>query len=165
LRTLKQITDQLVVRTNSYRCQRCGFGAAHIIGNARVASTGAASSRSIALRAIDMPVDRLVVMFVLAAAGSSLLTIGWMRYARYRRIEDQPGRRRLHADPTPRGGGIAIAIVLLFALAWTSTDVSASRGLAGLAAGVALFAGLGLMDDLFPVPVIAKFLLQLAAAA
>jgi len=112
-----------------------------------------------------MPVDRLVVMFVLAAAGSSLLTIGWMRYARYRRIEDQPGRRRLHADPTPRGGGIAIAIVLLFALAWTSTDVAASRGLAGLAAGVALFAGLGLMDDLFPVPVIAKFLLQLAAAA
>lgn len=27
LRTLKQITDQLIVRTNSYRCQRCGFGA------------------------------------------------------------------------------------------------------------------------------------------
>jgi lipopolysaccharide biosynthesis regulator YciM len=27
LRTLKQITDQLVVRTHSYRCQRCGFGA------------------------------------------------------------------------------------------------------------------------------------------
>jgi lipopolysaccharide biosynthesis regulator YciM len=26
LRTLKQITDQLVVRTASYRCQRCGFG-------------------------------------------------------------------------------------------------------------------------------------------
>jgi lipopolysaccharide biosynthesis regulator YciM len=27
LRTLKQITDQMVVRTNSYRCQRCGFSA------------------------------------------------------------------------------------------------------------------------------------------
>ncbi len=27
LRILKQITDQLVVRTTSYRCQRCGFGA------------------------------------------------------------------------------------------------------------------------------------------
>jgi lipopolysaccharide biosynthesis regulator YciM len=27
LRTVKQITDQLIVRTNSYRCQRCGFGA------------------------------------------------------------------------------------------------------------------------------------------
>jgi lipopolysaccharide biosynthesis regulator YciM len=26
LRSLKQITDQLVVRTASYRCQRCGFG-------------------------------------------------------------------------------------------------------------------------------------------
>jgi lipopolysaccharide biosynthesis regulator YciM len=27
LRTLKQITDQMVVRTNSYRCSRCGFSA------------------------------------------------------------------------------------------------------------------------------------------
>ena len=27
LRTLKQITDQMVVRTNSYRCNRCGFSA------------------------------------------------------------------------------------------------------------------------------------------
>lgn len=27
LKTLKQITDQLVVRTPGYRCQRCGFGA------------------------------------------------------------------------------------------------------------------------------------------
>ncbi|KFN44447.1 lipopolysaccharide assembly protein LapB [Arenimonas oryziterrae] len=27
LRVIKQITDQLVVRTMSYRCQRCGFGA------------------------------------------------------------------------------------------------------------------------------------------
>ncbi len=27
LRVLKQITDQMVVRTNSYRCQHCGFGA------------------------------------------------------------------------------------------------------------------------------------------
>ena len=27
LRTLKRITDQLVVRSNSYRCQRCGFSA------------------------------------------------------------------------------------------------------------------------------------------
>jgi lipopolysaccharide biosynthesis regulator YciM len=27
LRTLKQITDQMVVRTNSYRCHRCGFSA------------------------------------------------------------------------------------------------------------------------------------------
>ena len=27
LRIVKQITDQLVVRSPSYRCQRCGFGA------------------------------------------------------------------------------------------------------------------------------------------
>ena len=27
LKTLKQITEQLVVRTPGYRCQRCGFGA------------------------------------------------------------------------------------------------------------------------------------------
>jgi lipopolysaccharide biosynthesis regulator YciM len=27
LRTLKQITDQMIVRTPGYRCQRCGFSA------------------------------------------------------------------------------------------------------------------------------------------
>lgn len=109
--------------------------------------------------------ERLAVMFASAAAVSGLATIGWIRYARARRIEDQPGRRRLHANPTPRGGGIAVAVALLSALAWIYQNVAGGPGLAGLAAGVALFAGLGLVDDLFPIPVVAKFGLQLAAAA
>jgi len=112
-----------------------------------------------------MLLERLAVMFALAAAGSSLATIGWMRYARSRQIEDQPGRRRLHANPTPRGGGIAIAVVLLLAVAWISQNLAGGSGLAGFAAGVALFAGLGLTDDLLPIPVLAKFVLQFVAAA
>jgi len=104
-------------------------------------------------------------MFVLAAAASSLLTLGWIRYARARQIEDQPGRRRLHAHPTPRGGGVAIALVLLSALAWVSVSLPDGLGLPGLAAGTALFAGLGLIDDLFPMPALAKFTLQLAAGS
>ena len=112
-----------------------------------------------------MPLEQPAVMFALAAAGSSLATFGWMRYARSRQIEDRPGRRRLHEIPTPRGGGIAIAVVLLLAVAWISQHVADGSGLAGFAAGVALFAGLGLMDDLLPIPVLAKFVLQFVAAA
>jgi UDP-N-acetylmuramyl pentapeptide phosphotransferase/UDP-N-acetylglucosamine-1-phosphate transferase len=110
-----------------------------------------------------MMIERPAVMFVLAAAASSLVTLGWIRYARARQIEDQPGRRRLHEKPTPRGGGIAIALVLLVALAWIHEFVPDGGGLPGLAAGVALFASLGLIDDLFPMPAIGKFTLQLAA--
>ena len=112
-----------------------------------------------------MMIERLAVMFVLAAAASSLVTLGWIRYARARQIEDQPGRRRLHENPTPRGGGIAIALVLLLALAWISQNLPDSPGLPGLAAGIALFAALGLIDDLFPIAAIGKFTLQLAAGS
>lgn len=112
-----------------------------------------------------MPTALSVAMFALAAAASSVVTMGWIRHARARQIEDAPGRRRLHASPTPRGGGVAIALVLLLAMVWVSQSVEGSQGVPGLAAGVALFAGLGLLDDLFPVPVVAKFILQLASAA
>jgi len=104
-------------------------------------------------------------MFALAAATSSVVTMGWIRLARAGQIEDAPGRRRLHASPTPRGGGVAIALVLLLCLAWISQGAAGSQGVDGLAAGVALFALLGLLDDLYPVPVVGKFLLQLGSAA
>jgi len=111
-----------------------------------------------------MLTGQLFAMFVLATGFSALLTLVWTRHARARRIEDQPGQRRLHSIPTPRGGGIAIALVLLAALAWISMNLAGSADFAGLAAGVGLFAALGLLDDLLPMPALAKFALQLLAA-
>lgn len=50
--------------------------------------------------------------FVLAIAGTWLAR----RYALARQLVDQPGERRSHAVATPRGGGIAIALVSFVAL-------------------------------------------------
>jgi UDP-N-acetylmuramyl pentapeptide phosphotransferase/UDP-N-acetylglucosamine-1-phosphate transferase len=105
----------------------------------------------------------------LAALASALLTWAWIALARRRGIEDAPGFRRLHAVPTPRGGGVAIATVLLAAmLAWPAA--AGGRGAApgawwSVAAGLGLFALVGLLDDLVPVSTWAKFCGQWLSAA
>ena len=105
-------------------------------------------------------------LFALAAAGSSALTWIWIGFARRRQIHDLPGQRRLHGQPTPRGGGIAIALVCVAAFAWlASRTPTASPELVFAALGMTLFAGIGLLDDLVPVRALAKLALQLAAAA
>ena len=71
----------------------------------------------------------------------------------------------MHSLTTPRGGGIAISIVFLAALGWMTASGQGGREWLGLGAGVALFAGLGLLDDLFAMPSSIKFCLQLMAAA
>jgi UDP-N-acetylmuramyl pentapeptide phosphotransferase/UDP-N-acetylglucosamine-1-phosphate transferase len=81
---------------------------------------------------------------------------------------DQPGRRRSHTLPTPRGGGIGIvaavlatvpASLLLLPVAWPSAIA------AGLAAAFALVALIGWLDDHRPLPVLPRFGIQLLAAA
>ena len=101
----------------------------------------------------------------MTATGSAALTAAWIAYARRQALHDLPGRRRLHEVPTPRGGGIAIAISVMAALAWLAGQGEASFSLLGLVAGIAAFAAVGLLDDLLPMPSLAKLLLQLAAAA
>lgn len=93
-----------------------------------------------------------------AATASAALTAAWIVLARRRDLVDAPGARRLHSAPTPRGGGIGIAVVsvLVFAL-WS--------GSWALAAGVALFAFVGLADDLWALHAAPKLGLQLLAAA
>lgn len=103
-------------------------------------------------------------VFVLAAAGCGLLTLAWIRFARLRQIQDHPGQRRLHEFPTPRGGGVAITIVLLAAIYWLTSSYPQAASLGGLALGLASFAALGLLDDLAQVNAAVKFVLQLLAA-
>ncbi len=74
------------------------------------------------------------------------------RYALQRDLLDHPGERRSHAVATPRGGGIAIVLALLVAaLALALREPTQGVLLAGFAAGVALVAGVGLMDDHRPL--------------
>lgn len=93
-----------------------------------------------------------------ALAASFLLAEGWRRFALRRGHLDLPGERRLHQQPTPRGGGIGIALVLLAAAPWLGP------GWPGFAAGLALCAGAGLYDDLRPLRPLAKLALQAAGA-
>src|SRR6185312_15070072 len=48
-----------------------------------------------------------------ALALSALLTWASIDYAKHRRLIDEPGMRRSHTVPTPRGGGIGIVVAIL----------------------------------------------------
>jgi UDP-N-acetylmuramyl pentapeptide phosphotransferase/UDP-N-acetylglucosamine-1-phosphate transferase len=86
----------------------------------------------------------LLLHGVLAAAGTWLAR----RYALRRQLLDQPGERRSHSVATPRGGGVAIVIVMLLSMGWLAAVWPAQWVLLGcLAAGLVLVAGIGWMDD------------------
>ena len=86
---------------------------------------------------------------VAIAAALSAIGSRWaIAHARRNDLFDQPGERRSHADPTPRGGGIGIVVACLLAMlvagylakqgggAVRSPLPSGGGGLGGLLAGV-----------------------------
>ena len=74
-----------------------------------------------------------------------------------------PNERSSHSQPTPRGGGLAPAIAIAVALvAAGSVD---SRTQVALLIAIGAFGLIGLVEDLAGVPVLWRFVLQLAAAA
>lgn len=98
-----------------------------------------------------------------AAVASALSTALWTSFARRRRLLDLPGARRVHSSPTPRGGGLGIAVLSVAGLAWLAMNTH-EPGLSLVAIGIALFSLLGLVDDLRPLPASVKFGVQLVAA-
>lgn len=96
--------------------------------------------------------------FALALAVSWLLTRTLVRWAPQLGLVDLPSDRKVHTQPTPRGGGIAIVAAILCTqllpfLRWPDAGLTLSAGVA-----VAL---LGLADDWRPLP----WYLRLAAQA
>ena len=90
----------------------------------------------------------MLVHFALAAVGTWLARA----YALKRRLVDQPGERRSHAVATPRGGGIAIVIVVLLGYGWLAMAWPEHRLLLGAyATGLLLVAGIGWVDDHRPL--------------
>jgi UDP-N-acetylmuramyl pentapeptide phosphotransferase/UDP-N-acetylglucosamine-1-phosphate transferase len=74
------------------------------------------------------------------------------RYALHRSLIDAPGERRSHAVATPRGGGLAIAVALLIAIAALVLRLPREIVLlvcAGM--GLLLVAGIGWLDDHRPL--------------
>lgn len=92
----------------------------------------------------------------------------WMArgYALRRKLLDQPGERRSHRVPTPRGGGIAIVASQLLAMAWLAISNPAHASmLLAMAVGVALVAGIGWADDHRPLSPWPRLLVQGVASA
>lgn len=79
-------------------------------------------------------------------------TMAARRYALRAELLDQPGERRSHSTATPRGGGIAIVVALLAAACWLAVrDPQQMPWFAGFAAGFALVAAIGAIDDHRPL--------------
>lgn len=95
---------------------------------------------------------------VLGFVAALALAGGWRLQAVRRQWVDLPGERRLHDVPTPRGGGVAIAVVLLAA------TPGLGEGGALVALGLLVTAGVGLIDDLRPLPAMTKLGLQAVGA-
>jgi UDP-N-acetylmuramyl pentapeptide phosphotransferase/UDP-N-acetylglucosamine-1-phosphate transferase len=100
---------------------------------------------------------------ILAACGTSAALV----YARRFGLMDQPGKRRSHTQPTPRGGGVGIvaAALLVGVPAWYWLDAGVRWWQpAALAVGVLAVALIGWRDDHTPLPVVPRLGVQAGAA-
>lgn len=86
------------------------------------------------------------------------------RYALHRQLLDVPGdARRNHQVVTPRGGGIAMAVLMLLACL-ALAFISGQWGWVLLAAGLAGVAGIGWWDDHRPLSARLRFAVHLLSA-
>jgi UDP-GlcNAc:undecaprenyl-phosphate GlcNAc-1-phosphate transferase len=102
----------------------------------------------------------LMLGFVVAMSVTMVLIPPLMRLAGRVGVLDQPGARRIHVNPTPRVGGIAMAAGVLLALAlWGHFD----RAMQAYFAGLSVLAVFGVWDDRAELGAGAKFLGQAIA--
>jgi UDP-N-acetylmuramyl pentapeptide phosphotransferase/UDP-N-acetylglucosamine-1-phosphate transferase len=87
----------------------------------------------------------LTAVFALSAA----VTWTAIRYAHRRNLIDQPGQRRSHSEPTPRGGGIGIvaATIAIFVAEIFLLPPEATPDLLACLCAVILVASVGWIDD------------------
>jgi Fuc2NAc and GlcNAc transferase len=108
---------------------------------------------------VDLPMG-IVAVFL----ASFLLTALIRQVALRRGILDVPNGRSSHSAPTPRGGGLAIVVTVLAAVALLNALGAISHKLASaLLGGGAAVALVGLVDDLRPVSPRVRFLVHLGA--
>lgn len=93
-----------------------------------------------------------MLLVAVAACIISYLGVGVIRQVALRhKVMDVPNERSSHAQPTPRGGGLAIAVVVAVGFAVVSLQVGdlPGRVVAGFLGGAGLVAVIGLLDDLW----------------
>ncbi|MBQ4853712.1 glycosyltransferase family 4 protein [Rhodanobacter sp. B2A1Ga4] len=109
----------------------------------------------------------LTTGWLLASLSITLLLVrGAIGYAHRRGMLDQPGQRRSHHLPTPRGGGIGIVVAMLACLSgvlWNPPADWPPSVIAGLLAALVLVALAGWWDDHRSLPVLPRLGAQLLA--
>ena len=107
----------------------------------------------------------LAGVLLVAALVSALGSLWAIAHAHRKGLFDEPGDRRSHEMPTPRGGGIGIVAACLAAmlmLAWPGGELAS--GLLAVA-GLVLVAGIGWWDDHRPLSPWPRLLVHAIAAA
>ncbi len=87
------------------------------------------------------------------------------RWAEWRQLIDVPNERSSHSRPTPRGGGLAIVLVVLAGWSlydWLSYDI---WPILPYVVGAALIAYISWLDDLRDVPTVVRLTIHGSAAA
>ena len=107
-----------------------------------------------------------IAALFIALVASFFLTGALRRYALGADLMDIPNDRSSHEVPTPRGGGVAIVVVVLVGLmALSLWSAVPTTGLLALGLGGAVVAGIGWLDDHRDVPARWRLLVHLVAAA
>lgn len=92
---------------------------------------------------------------------------GAIAYAHRRGMLDQPGQRRSHTVPTPRGGGVGIVLAVLLGLVPVAIGAPPGQSRITFAAawlGLLIVAWTGWWDDHRPLPVLPRLAAQAVAA-
>lgn len=100
-----------------------------------------------------------ILIFALLTILSALGVWIIRQYAERRRIMDHPNERSSHSAPTPRGGGVAIVIVVLVAGIFAAFDSNLIHSLIYLVCG-AVIAYLGWRDDVHSLSPRVRFAVQ-----
>ena len=105
----------------------------------------------------------------------SLLTLvlAWLlvglslRYARWQGLVDQPGQRRSHTTPTPRGGGLGMLLAAMPGMVWALAVVDKGLGTIAVLAfffAIALVMLVGWLDDHLHLHAAPRLLMHVLAA-
>jgi UDP-N-acetylmuramyl pentapeptide phosphotransferase/UDP-N-acetylglucosamine-1-phosphate transferase len=105
-----------------------------------------------------------IITFILLTILSYLSVYLIRRYTEHRQIMDHPNERSSHSAPTPRGGGLAIVLIVLGAGLWSTNEAGWNRSLVYLISG-AVIAWLGWRDDVHSLSPRLRFAVQGLVAA
>jgi UDP-GlcNAc:undecaprenyl-phosphate/decaprenyl-phosphate GlcNAc-1-phosphate transferase len=105
----------------------------------------------------------VLIRGLVALGVTAMLTPAVLALLRRRRVLDTPNRRSSHRTPTPRGGGLALAVGCLCALAFTPAAGMNARPALGITA--VAFGTIGLAEDLHGIPPLRRLAGHVLAAA